>query len=189
METTTTTPPTTTVVEDGLTTDQVEALCRKVLRGIGGVKFYGVMGAHQMMDKVPMVPTGHDIAFVVNTHTKDRGGEHWVAFWLPRYGGMPFMFDSFARTPEEMGHPDWRTWMNGATYLRLTHEEKLPGAKKRRTWQRQKHVVQDDKSSVCGILCAYYLYHVSRHKSFNYKHIIPASACYKWYSDVMSKDK
>ena len=184
METTTTTQPT-TVAEDGLTTDQVDALCRKVLKGTN-VKFMGVMGAHEMSDKVPLAPTGEDMSFVCNTHTKDRAGEHWVAFWLPNKG-MPFLFDSFARTPEAMGHPDWRIWMNGASYLRLSPQERIK-KRKTRCWQRQKHVVQDDKSSVCGILCALYLYHVSRNKSFDYKHVIPVSACNKWYSDVMSKE-
>ena len=75
----------------GLTTSEVEAICRKALPH--GVEFYGVVAAHKFP---PFTALRGDkpMAFVANTHTKDRPGEHRAACWLPKRGGKPLMFSS-----------------------------------------------------------------------------------------------
>ena len=160
----------------GITTDDVNALCKKALQGTG-VKFLGVVPAHELPPFSSLRENSkRPMAFVANTHTKDRPGEHWVAFWLPKTGtGKPFMFDSFARSPEEMGHPDWRQWLNAVTWLlhstpvvRILHADI-----ESTSWGRQKTVVQDESSDLCGPLCAFYLAHVSRNIKFAYDSIIP----------------
>lgn len=147
---------TSTLLRKALGTGEVDALCRKALYGVkGGVKFLGVGAAHSL----PKISTlakerGRSCCFVANTQTKEKDGEHWVAFYFPPAGrGTPFIFDSYARTPKDMGHPDW------AQYMTIATSERGGGDR----WDRQHRVVQDQDSSLCGVLCAYYLWHVVRH--------------------------
>jgi len=105
----------------------------------------GVVPAHEL----PVPPDHFPAAFVANTHTKEKPGEHWVVFYWFKDGSM-FLFDSFARTPEEMGHPDWRDYLNAASNM----------------WNRQECVMQDESTSVCGLLCALYIAFTARGTHF-----------------------
>ena len=150
-----------TILKTALGTRDVENLCKKAVRGGGGgggenrVDFLGVGAAHSLpkMDRV-IQHKDRTCCFVANTQTKEKDGEHWVAFYFPPKGkgGVPFMFDSYARTPKAMGHADWKEYMKTASKQR--------GGKGK--WRRQHRVVQGMNSSVCGVLCAYYLYHAVR---------------------------
>lgn len=125
------------------------------------VKFLGVSAAHQLPQPQDVKDTDVAHAFVVNTKTKDSAGEHWVLFWLPvkERGARPFLFDSFGRTPQEMGHPDWGFWLNQCAHTLYD------GAN---SWERQTTPVQQIDTNICGHLCALFLAHVSRGLKFHY---------------------
>lgn len=143
------------ILTEALKTDEVESICRMALRGTDA-KFLGVGAAHSLPTIDLLEGLKHKpCCFVANTQTKEKTGEHWVAFFFPaaQEKRKPFLFDSFARSTSQMGHPDWDEYMKSAAYRR----NGAPGK-----WKRQRFVVQDDKSSVCGVLCAWFLWNSVR---------------------------
>ena len=166
-----------------MSTQETDSLCRAALGK--GVKYLGVRSAHQLPSCKELEGCKRPVCFVVNTHTKDRPGEHWVAFWLPSkgQGDVPFLFDSFARTPAQMGHPDWKTWLDGVCNLYYDRpiQRKLS---RPAIWKRQRTVVQDKSSDYCGVLCAFFLQHMCTGLPFNYKHVIPECALDAWLSSL-----
>ena len=150
-----------------LGTTEVETLCRKAVQGCN-VKFMGVGAAHSLPKLSTLVKERKKACcFVANTQTKEKKGEHWVAFYFPpcgQGGRKPFMFDSYARTPRQLGHPDWEQYMTSAALGRDGGDGE---------WNRQMDIVQNTYTSVCGVLCAYYLWHAVRgEEAFKRKKIV-----------------
>lgn len=156
-----------TILNKALGTGEVDTLCRKAISGTK-VKFLGVGSAHSLPKIALLVQERqHPCCFVANTQTKEKDGEHWVAFYFPASSDrskVPFLFDSYARSPKDMGHADWADYMDTAALMRSRRGRGSPSAlpDKQPLWDRQRHVVQNHESSVCGVLCAYYLWHVCR---------------------------
>lgn len=144
------------VATKGLSSKDVDNLCSRVASIFPGVVFLGVTSAHSL----PPIETlaqdkhlGKKVFFVANNEVKEESGEHWVCFYFPPAGSRrdkPFLFDSFGRRPEDMGHADWCDYMAAVTMARSSNNS--------REWKRQQFEVQQRDTSVCGILCAYYMY-------------------------------
>lgn len=175
---------TTSILEKALGTGEVDTLCRKAVANCQPrVKFLGVGAAHSLPKMSLLVEEKKmPCCFVANTQTKEKDGEHWVAFYFPPGGGggrgegegirRPFMFDSYGRAPKGLGHPDWAEYMTTAALKRKQKEDPEDGV----LWDRQHHIVQRSDSSVCGVLCAYFLWHAVRGMDpFPKAGIVPAS--------------
>jgi hypothetical protein len=137
-----------------LQTNEVAALCRRVTdqarpRGEGGGKaiFLGAMPAHSLPTVAKMAShASQTVWFVANTHTRDKPGEHWVAFYFSPRPHAPLLFDSFGRTPKKLGHKDW------GRYMSMCAKERNGNG----SWRHHSYAVQDSRTDVCGVLCAYW---------------------------------
>lgn len=131
-------------------------MCKRAVRGtrckyLGTYSAWGGPSTTTWDDKTQK----YDTAFVANTKTIEDEGEHWVLFYLPAdESKKPYMFDSFARNPKEMGRPLWRKYMNTIAYKRGQPD-----------WNRNHVKMQEHHTQVCGQLCAYVLRLLAHGKS------------------------
>ena len=89
------------------------------------------------LDNVPQQRVRRPCAFVVNTDTSDKPGQHWFAVFVPRRGPIEY-FDSFGRPPSEL-EISTLIRMNGGRYKYNTHR------------------IQSDQSQNCGQFSLCYL--------------------------------
>ena len=82
---------------------------------------------------------------IANTKDHDHPGEHWVAFLGHVPSGHVCMFDTYGRSPAELGFEHW------FKSIRRSRQSTLYFNKRR---------VQDNKTSVCGLHCLHWLWHM-----------------------------
>ena len=142
-------------INKALTTTEVHHLCTRAIRGCSSVSFLGVFAAHSIPGVSELGSAklrDKRVFFVCNTHTRDKGGEHWVVFYFSP-NERPFLFDSFGRSPRQMGHSDWSDYMTAVSKVRNGGNGE---------WNRQRRPVQCKNTSVCGVLCAFYIWYKCR---------------------------
>lgn len=114
------------------------------------------------------------VAFVVNTDTKDKGGEHWVAFYLPSpyhpaISHGAYFFDPLGRSPAENGHDDW------VVYLSNWSTDK---------WEDNSIYIQQVGTNCCGQLCLLWLFYKLGRQPFPFGCGTPVSVIKKHYDNM-----
>ena len=104
--------------------------------------FFGVTSIDRLPSTIPRYP----IILIVNTHTHNLPGEHWITVFIDkeRRGEI---FDSLALPVSNM----LRRWMNRFT----------------RTWKRNTRQFQHSLSSSCGAFALYFILHRLHAKNLN----------------------
>jgi len=98
------------------------------------------------------------VAFIANTDTKEKEGEHWVAFYLPspfhegRSPNRPRFFDPLGRTPAENGHDDWEMYLSSWS----------PDGQ----WEGNNVYIQQVGTNCCGQLCLLWLFYLLGRRVF-----------------------
>lgn len=149
--------------------DEIDEKAKWILSKGSSIIWMGVYAAHQ-------IPKTNDIlkacrsmanlqttqefgaAFIANTDTADKEGEHWVVFYFPSQyhrsdTHAAYMFDPLGLGPRENGHFDWEQALKAWSPL---------------TWSYNKVHIQKLGSKMCGELCLLWLYYkqLGRHLPF-----------------------
>ena len=117
-----------------MNTEQIHLVLKYLLRN-SKVTFLGVFAS----DRIPLlsaISAFTPCCYVANTEQTGWGGAHWVGFYYPTPDKLEF-FDSFAKLPKEYGYDFPKT-------IQIQHN---------------KIQVQGRRSTVCGQLSIYFLYH------------------------------
>jgi hypothetical protein len=153
-----------------MSTDEVTALCRRVVEGTGCTYLgtYPAWGGPDVAEWAKRTKKEGDTAFVANTDTVEDEGTHWTLFYLPRdVDRPPYFYDSFGRDPARMGRPMWRNYLTAIADRRMmmmmgpTTTTTTPTTK-RPYWERNAVRMQERHTAVCGQLCGMVLYLLSR---------------------------
>jgi hypothetical protein len=138
--------------EDGLYSDQLEAIMRK------HKSFVGVVPKDEVLKLLPVVHKHAKIGFIMNlsNHDAKSGGTHWVAVWIdPVQDKSVEYYDSFARAPPPSLMKDIKVLVNKINpdvFLKF----------------KSNHVVQQSANSGnCGQFSARFLMDRMRGKSFS----------------------
>src|SRR4029434_1188380 len=126
-------------------------------------QFLGVLACDQLpktaLQNVP-------VSVIINTHTSDMSGEHWLAVYITDTWTGCF-FDSFGNRPTSQLFPTAIY-----TFLRTNCS----------SLQFSNRQVQDYLSVTCGEHCVFFLYHMLC--GFNYKDVM-----LKYSNDLIRNDK
>jgi hypothetical protein len=155
-----------------LSTEQLERMLTSIIANSGTVSTIGVFPAdrvplemcvdadgtrtlHSRVDNVQLSKTMH-YCFILNTHTHDKPGEHWLAFFYNCNTNMLEYFDSFGL---ELGaYASVHSSLDECNLLTLTTTVNTSG------------MLQSPYSTVCGQYCMMYLYWRSRHYNIQPTH-------------------
>ena len=97
-------------------------------------------------------------AFVANTNTKDKEGDHWVVFFLPSpfhesWTHGAYFFDPLGLDPIGNGHEDWDHYLRSWSSDPYKYNAKF---------------IQPIYTDWCGHLCLIWLFHLASNIPFPY---------------------
>ena len=153
-----------------LTNHQLEELVERYGDDMTKDAFLGVFP----IDLLPSEVKTYPILLIVNSQTKNLGGEHWIALFISSYGRGE-LFDSSAQ-PVDLRI---NRWLNRFSTKR---------------WTRNHYIYQSPFSPICGAYVLYYVLNRLHHPSMkglllpkvlNYRHIND-SFIREWYRKLFS---